>query len=124
MKLCIPTVDDHGPATPLSDHFGSAPFFTIVDSETGAFEAIPNDHARHAPGRCDAARAIAGRGVGAVVCRGLGRRALASLENAGIPAFASSAGSVGGAVDAFRAGRLTRMHDDGACRGGRHHHCE
>jgi predicted Fe-Mo cluster-binding NifX family protein len=123
MKLCLPTVHDGGPAARLSDHFGSAPFFTLVDSETGAVEVITNPQGAHAHRACDAARAIAAHDVGAVVCLGLGRRALASLERAGIPVFVSSTGTVGGAVDAFRAGRLPRLRTDAACGGGRGHHC-
>jgi len=123
MKLCIPTTHDRGRATPLSDHFGSAPYFTLVDSETGTMKVIPNHHAVHAPGSCDAARAIAAHEVGAVVCLGLGRRALASLEDAGIAVFVSSAGTVGGAVDAFNAGRLPRLQAQAACGGGQGHHC-
>jgi predicted Fe-Mo cluster-binding NifX family protein len=123
MKLCIPTAHDRGRAAPLSDHFGSAPYFTLVDSETGATDVISNRHAVHAPGSCDAARAIAAHDVEAVVCLGLGRRALASLEGAGIAVFVSGAGTVGGAVDAFRAGRLPRMRAEAACGGGRGHHC-
>ena len=123
MRLCMPTVHDRGRAVPLSDHFGSAPYFTIVDSESGATEVIPNHHAQHAPGSCDAARSIAAHRVDAVVCLGLGRRALASLENAGIAVFLSSAGTVGGAVDAFVAGRLPRMQAEAACGGCQGHHC-
>jgi predicted Fe-Mo cluster-binding NifX family protein len=123
MRLCLPTTGDGGPATPLSHHFGSAPFFTLVDSETGVRSVIPNAHGEHAPGSCDAARLVAGHRVEAVVCLGLGRRALASLDGAGIPVFVSSAGTVAGAVEAFRAGRLARLGAADACGGGRGQHC-
>jgi predicted Fe-Mo cluster-binding NifX family protein len=123
MRLCIPTVRDRGRETPLADHFGSAPYFTLVDSETEVMEVLPNTHAAHAPGSCDAVRAIAAHHVDAVVCLGLGRRALASLESAGIAVFVSSAGTVGGAVDAFRDGRLPRLQTEAACGGGHGHHC-
>ena len=52
MKLCIPTETDAGKNAPLSDHFGSAPFFTLYDTETAAWEAIPNDNHQHAHGAC------------------------------------------------------------------------
>ena len=123
MRVCMPTVHDRGHAAPLANHFGSAPYFTLVDSESGATEIIPNTHARHAPGNCDAARSIGACHVDAVVCLGLGRRALASLEQAGIPVFVSSAGTVAGALDAFVAGRLPRLHAEAACGGGRGLHC-
>lgn len=123
MRVCMPTVHDHGRAATLSDHFGTAPYFTVVDSESGAAEVIPNQHAAHGPGSCDAARSIRAHAVDAVVCLGLGRRALASLAAAGIPVFVSSARTVASAVDAFVAGRLPQMEVDAACRGGHRHHC-
>jgi predicted Fe-Mo cluster-binding NifX family protein len=119
----MPTAHDRGHAAPLADHFGSAPYFTLVDSESGTTEVIPNAHARHAPGSCDAARSISARHVDAVVCLGLGRRALASLEQAGIPVYVASAGTVAGALDAFVAGRLPRLQAEAACGGGHGHHC-
>lgn len=123
MRLCLPTVHDHGRTALLSDHFGSAPYFTLVDTESGITDVISNHHAEHAPGSCDAARSIAGHNVDAVVCLGLGRRALAKLESAGIPVFAADASTVAGAVEAFEAGRLRRMSAQAACGGGHRHHC-
>jgi len=123
MRLCLPTIHDLGRTALLSDHFGSAAYFTLVDSESGATEVIANHHAEHAPGSCDAARGIAGHNVDAVVCRGLGRRALAKLESAGIPVFVAEASIVADAVEAFAAGRLRRLSAQAACAGGHGHHC-
>ena len=33
MKICVPTANDQGFAAPAYDHFGSAPFLTLVDLE-------------------------------------------------------------------------------------------
>ena len=38
MKICIPTMDDRGREGMPSDHFGSAPFFTFVDTEGEVFQ--------------------------------------------------------------------------------------
>jgi hypothetical protein len=35
MKICIPTHDERGLQSEVFGHFGSAPFFTLVDSESG-----------------------------------------------------------------------------------------
>jgi predicted Fe-Mo cluster-binding NifX family protein len=40
MRLCIPTIDDAGLDAQLSAHFGSAPYYTIVDTESEAFEVV------------------------------------------------------------------------------------
>ena len=57
------------------DHFGSAPFFTFIDTETMAVEAVRNGGASHVHGACRPLDFLGARPVEAVVCRGLGRRA-------------------------------------------------
>ena len=126
MRLCIPTEDDTGLSGRLSSHFGSAPYFTLVDSETGDVQVVSNLHAEHEPGACVSAQALMGYGVGAVVCRGLGRRAFGRLRDMGLPVFVAEAGEASDALEAFRAGRLARLTSEMACHGGRgqgrHHH--
>jgi predicted Fe-Mo cluster-binding NifX family protein len=126
MRLCIPTEDDRGLAGRLSSHFGSAPYFTLVDSETGEVEVVSNLGAEHEPGSCASAQALAAYGVGAVICRGLGRRAFSRLRDMGLPVFVAEDGEAAEALAAFRAGRLGRLTSEAACHGGRghgrHHH--
>jgi predicted Fe-Mo cluster-binding NifX family protein len=123
MRLCIPTTDNRGLQARLSDHFGSAPYFTLVDDASGVVEVLPNGHARHQPGHCDAAKGLEAHRIDAVVCLGVGRRALHSLEQAGIRVFVAVAADVEGAVQAFHAGQLAPLTADGACGGGQRVHC-
>lgn len=123
MRLCLPTMDDRGRHARLSDHFGSAPFFTFVDSESGSVDVLANRHAHHAHGTCQPAKGLEGHGVDAVVCLGLGRRALAGLQDAGIQVFVTAAADVDGAVEAFQAGQVATLTPAEACGGGRGTHC-
>lgn len=123
MRLCIPTTDDRGRQGRLADHFGSAPYFTIVDDHADTVEVIGNTHARHQPGHCDAARGLEAHRVDAVLCLGLGRRALAGLEQAGIRVYVTPASDVDGVVEAFREGRMTPLTAETACGGGQRVHC-
>ena len=120
MRLCIPTEDDHGLEGRLSSHFGSAPYFTLVDSETGDAEVVSNLHEQHEPGSCQAAELLASLGVGAVVCRGLGKRAYRRLRNMGLPVFVTDGEELETALNEYRAGRLERLKSESACHGGRH----
>jgi len=119
MRLCIPTEDDAGLTARISAHFGSAPRFTIVDSDTGAARSVPNREHGHRPGTCDAAGSISGLDVEAVVCGGFGRRALHSMRRAGIPVYLTGSASVEEAVEEFRMDRLVPLLEDQACSGGR-----
>lgn len=121
MKLCIPTDDERGLEGRLSSHFGSAPFFTLVESETGEARVVANLHENHEPGKCQSADALRAYGVGAVICRGLGRRAYGRLRNMGLPVFVTEAEDLAEALDRYRAGRLDRLTSERACHGGRHH---
>jgi predicted Fe-Mo cluster-binding NifX family protein len=120
MRLCLPTLDDRGREGTLSAHFGSAPYLTLVDLETEQVNVVINRNAHHAPGTCEAVRALGPQAVDAVVCLGLGRRAFAALRKLGIAVHVAGAGSVGSAVDAFRAGTLPPLTEEAACHG-RHH---
>lgn len=118
MRLCIPTTTDRGTGSRLSPHFGSAPFFALVDSATGETITIANGHARHEHGRCEPTRSLEGQGVDAVVCRGLGHRALGRLGAGGIPVLATEAWTVAKALEAFRTGTLRPLTPEEACAGG------
>lgn len=121
MRLCIPTVDAAGLEGRLSGHFGSAPYYTLVETETRAVEVVANGHAEHEHGRCDAASSLQGLNVDAVVCQGLGRRAFAGLRDVGIAVFVAEPGTVSSALVAFGEGRARRMASEEACRGGHQH---
>ena len=124
MRLCLPTVDPSGLSSRLSPHFGSAPFFTLVDTASGLVEAWSNAHEHHEHGRCNPAMGLVGRNLDAVVCRGLGRRALQRLADAGIPVLVTEGWTVAGALEAFHAGELRAMSDEEACAGHDHGHAE
>ncbi len=117
MRLCIPTVDERGLDARLSPHFGSAPYHTLVESDTGRVSVLVNEHARHEHGHCQPAKGLEGHGIGAVVCRGLGRRALAALGGIGIEVLVTDAWTVAQALEAFRADALQPMDPDAACMG-------
>ena len=116
MKICLPTVSDAGLAARLSPHFGRAPFFTLVESETGAVEVLPNTHQHHEHGHCNPLGALQDVVSDAVVYRGVGGHALMLLEQHGLPAYLTDEWTVETALTAFRAGRLTRMALEDACR--------
>jgi len=119
VKLCIPTEDDTGLTARISDHFGSARWFTLVDSETGSTRSVSNREHGHRPGTCDAAESISGLGVEAVVCFGFGRRAFQSMRRAGIPVYLTQSSSVGEAVEEFNMDILMPLLEEEACSGGR-----
>lgn len=116
MRICIPTVSDAGLAASVCSHFGSTPFFTVVDEATGAVEVVRNTQVEHVHGSCDPTAAVLTLGIGAVVCRGLGWRGLAMLEERGVTVYRTESWSAGDAFKAYCARRLPRAVSEHACR--------
>jgi len=116
MKIALPTMNEDGLEAVISGHFGQAPFFTFVDSDTGDVTCKPAKGQHHgAPGQTTPAQIIAAEGANAVICGGLGSRAVDVFGSAGIEVFTGAQGTVQQALDAHRAGQLQAASADGAC---------
>lgn len=121
MRLCIPTMNERGLEAPLSAHFGSAPYYTVVETETGSVQVSANPRAEHEHGHCEPVAGIADLAPDVVVCMGLGRRALDRLQTAGIQVCVARATQVSEAVAQFQSGQLAPFTVDGTCCGGHGH---
>jgi predicted Fe-Mo cluster-binding NifX family protein len=115
MKLCIPTESDEGLTAAVAGHLGRAPFLTLIDTETGELAVVPS--APHRDGGCSPAEPLAGRGVSAVVCQGVGARAVGAFEAAGIRVLKTTALRVDEALADVRRGVALALEADGACPG-------
>ena len=114
-RICFPTGTAEGLKAPLHGHFGSAPFFTLADTESGDIEVRDNRGRVHAHGACHPVGALEGLDVRAVVCAGMGLRALQKLEESGIEVYRSAAATVEEALREIREGRAEKLDAAGAC---------
>ena len=94
MRIAFPTRDNKGMDSPVDGHFGSAPYFIIVDSDTIAFESVDNPDRMHRHGQCQPLNALSGKTVDAVVVGGIGAGALQKLSGEGIKIYRAVEGSV------------------------------
>lgn len=120
MNICIPVTGDKGLDSPVSGHFGSAPCFAIIDSDSRDCRVIPNPNQHHGHGGCRPLLALAGQNVADVVVGGIGAGALAKLQAAGIRVWRANVRSAGEALTAFSNGTLTEMSPATACGGHEH----
>ena len=123
MNLCIPVTEDKGLQSPVSGHFGSAPSFLIVDSDTGVCRTVSNRDAHHSHGACQPLASLAGERVDAVVVGGIGAGALSKLQAAGVRVFLAEQPTVEAVVAAFKTGTLQLATPEGACAHHRHSQC-
>jgi Uncharacterized conserved protein len=115
MKLCIPTETNEGKQAQVYGHFGSAPYFTIYDTDQDSVEIIDNTNQHHAHGMCQPMNALIGKKIDAVVCGGMGGRAVQKLNEGGIKAFRAVPGTVSDISAQFLKSELEEITVNNAC---------
>jgi predicted Fe-Mo cluster-binding NifX family protein len=119
MKIAFPVQRDQGIESTVYGHFGSAPCFVVVESETGSFKTLNNNDMHHSHGECQPMKALAGNIVDAVVVGGIGAGALMKLQADGIRVFRAVEGSVQENLKFIKAGKLPEFLMNMTCAG--HH---
>jgi predicted Fe-Mo cluster-binding NifX family protein len=117
MRIAFPTQDDRGLESPVYGHFGTAPFFVVVDDETGAVEAVSNMDLNHSHGQCQPMKALGRTKVDAVVVGGIGGGALNGLLAAGIRPYQAIEGTVAENLKLFKSGVLPQFTFNQTCAG-------
>ncbi len=121
MKICIPTEEPKGLDSLAYGHFGSAPFFLLIETATMELEIIDNGNAEHEHGQCNPIGALAGKSVDTVIVGGMGGRALMLLNNMGIRVFRASAGMTAREIlGEFQSVGLEQLTMENSCN---HHGC-
>jgi predicted Fe-Mo cluster-binding NifX family protein len=123
MNICIPVTQDLGLRSPVSMHFGSAPIFLAVDTESGTCRAIANRDLHHEHGMCQPLLSLAGEKFDGMVVGGIGMGALGKLQASGLRVFISDCATVEDALAGLKAGSLVEATAATACahHGGGHH---
>lgn len=115
MKICIPTETGEGKNAQVYGHFGSAPYFTIYDTEAQSIEVVDNANSHHEHGSCNPIAALQGKAVDVVVTGGMGARAVMMLNASGIRVFRAVPGTVQNIISSFDATRLEELTAQNAC---------
>lgn len=121
MRLAIPSEAPGGLQATLSQHFGHAPAFTLVDlegAEVTAVQILPNGE--HVAGGCLApVMALKQAGVDVLVSGGMGMRPLAGCQQVGIRVFFNEgAATVTEAVNLVAQGQAREFGPAQTCGGG------
>jgi len=117
MKICIPTLGKNGFQEKLYNHFGSAEFFSIYDTETKELKVVKNNNLHHEHGTCQPMGVIKQEGIETVLTGGMGKRAVLLLNQGGIKVYLMEGDTVRDAIDKFEAGELHELTTDMACAG-------
>jgi len=119
-RIVIPAEDENGLNARLSEHFGRAPYFIIVELEEGnvaKVQVVPNE-GEHFGGFGRPADRILQLRPNAVITYGMGPRALSVFQEAGIAVLRANADTVKEVVEAYRQDRLEELTE--GCHRARH----
>lgn len=119
MKICVPTNKTGGMEDRLCEHFGRAPTFTIVDTDTGEVGVV-NNGGEHICGLGDAPSKVAQMRARVVICSGLGPKALTLLRSQRIEVYVGAKGTVREAIDLWKNHKLRLATMDEACKDHKH----
>ncbi len=116
MNICIPVTNDQGLQSEVCQHFGSAPLFLIVNTDTRGTETVLNHNHQHAHGMCQPLASLQGHQLDAIVVGGIGMGALTKLQAAGIEVYLSEHATVEETLGAYEGGLLKKVTPRNACR--------
>ena len=117
MKICFPAEELKGLESEVYGHFGSAPGFVIVDTETMETREISNKDLHHAHGMCQPLKALGGHSIDGVVVGGIGMGALMKLQAEGITVYRALQGSVRENLAFIQEGKLPQFQKEHTCLG-------
>ncbi len=117
MRICVPTTTDLGLTALVHGHFGSAPYFTLVDADGGNLKVILNSNEHHEHGQCTPLGQLQAETFDALVVAGMGRRAMQAVQTTGARVLKAAGYTVQENLAALNAGKLVDMSDSHACEG-------
>lgn len=91
MKVCFPVLKANGLESEVHGHFGSAPFFLVVETDSNNVVTINNTDQHHSHGACSPMKALGNQRLDAVVVGGIGTGALIKLNQSGVRVFQAQA---------------------------------
>jgi predicted Fe-Mo cluster-binding NifX family protein len=122
MRICIPTSNTDGWDSQVAHHFGRAVHFAVVDTETYVVEFVDNQGRHHHGGKVTPAMTLLDMGLDAVICSGMGPRAVDILRGGGLDVLVGTGDSLREMFDQFEAGSLAEGDENTACKESRHSH--
>lgn len=118
--ICVPSLDQEGLKSKISQHFGKTPYFVLIKYEDGKIENVQvlESQAKHTGGSMTPGEFIANSGAKTLLCGNLGPKAVQMLQNAGIEVFTGASGTVIEALQDWAEGKLKQASMDSACSDG------
>lgn len=121
MRIALPTSEDDEETATVSGHFGRTAGFTIVDTDSGDTEFVPNTGGHGSDGSPPPVTIIEA-GADVVLAGNIGRKAVSRLQEADMVVYRGADGTVADALDQWRSDELTEVKPGGDGHGEGHDH--
>jgi len=112
VRMVIPVLDESGLNARLSEHFGRAPYFAVIELDSNGSvlkqRAVPNV-SEHFGGSGRPPDRILQLEPDAIVTYGMGPRALTIFQNAKVAVLRATTNAVKGVIVAFNKGQLEEL---------------
>jgi predicted Fe-Mo cluster-binding NifX family protein len=121
-RIVIPTEDKSGLEAHLAQHFGRAPFYTIVElDENNQIVGVRTEvnKGEHVGGTGHPHEHLLGLKPNIFVVQGMGPGCLSSLQDAGVTVLKATGNTVKEITEQFKEGKLSAL--SGACEHAKHH---
>jgi predicted Fe-Mo cluster-binding NifX family protein len=120
-RIVVPAASQDGLNAYLAEHFGRAPYFTVVNlnenGEIGDVKTVPN--VEHYTGRMGQPHdVVLNLQPNAIITYGMGRRGIASFQAVGIAIFKANANRVSDVISAYKENKLQELTE--GCHDARH----
>lgn len=120
--IVVPTVDENGLKSQLSGHFGSSPYFAIVELDDSGkvsnVKSVPNV-GEHCGGTGQTHNNIFEMHPNVIIVHGMGPRGLSTFQNAGIAVLKAKGDNVSEVIDAYQNDQLEVLTE--GCHEAHHH---
>ncbi len=114
MKIAFPVMNNKELEATIADHFGRAPLYTVVDTETNSASVLENI-GEHFGGKHSAPVTLQNSKINVLICRGLGRKAINLFDELGIGVFVTQSTIVKDALESYNKGELTQASETDGC---------
>jgi predicted Fe-Mo cluster-binding NifX family protein len=111
-KIIVPTEDQQGLNATLAEHFGRAPYYTIVElDENGEVSNVTSvsNIGEHAGGMGFSHDHILEHKPKALIVYGMGPRGLTSFQSAGVAVLKANASTVNEVISAYKNDKLLEL---------------
>jgi predicted Fe-Mo cluster-binding NifX family protein len=121
-RIIVPTENQEGLNAQLAEHFGRAPYYTVVElgenGEVSNVKTVPNV-GEHAGGMGYSHDNILELKPNAIIVYGMGPRGLNSFQGAGVAVLKANANTVSEVIAAYKDDRLQELTE--GCEHAHHH---